>query len=83
MQEMQHPNGAISREFFTDAELKRGEMKRRRRELESEGYTFSRIAYIVKPNKFTAHQGKGEIARRARQQARDEANRAKREAATV
>lgn len=67
MQEMQHPDGTLSREFFTDEERKRGEMQRRRKELEGEGYKLNRIAYITKSNsKYEPHQGKAEMARRAR-----------------
>lgn len=78
MQEMQHPDGTISREFFSDAELKAGRMAQRRKELQAQGYSVTRVAYIVKQGKYQPHQGAGEIARRARQMARDEANRAKR-----
>lgn len=76
MQEMQHPNGDISREFFTDAELKRGKMAERRRELQKQGYSVTRVAYIVKAGKYQPHQGSGEIARRLRQMQRNEAKRA-------
>lgn len=78
MQEMQHPDGTISREFFTDDEMKRGKMRERRRELQAQGYTVTRIAYIMKPSRYMPHQGSGEIARRLRQMQRDEANRIKR-----
>lgn len=83
MQEMQHPNGTVSREFFTDAELKRGDMEKRKKELQAQGFTPTRVAYIVKQGKYEPHQGSGEIARRLRQMQRDEANRAKREAAVT
>lgn len=67
MQEMQLGDGTISREFFTDEERKRGQMENRRKELEAQGYTFSRVAYILKSrSKYEPHQGKGEMARRAR-----------------
>jgi len=68
MQEMQHPDGAISREFFTDEELKAGKMEERRRQLEAEGYQFNRTAYITKPKENprypVPHQGAQEIERR-------------------
>jgi hypothetical protein len=67
MQEMQLPDGTISREFFTDEEHKRGVMEKRRKELEAQGYRFERVAYIVeRRSKYEPHQGKGEMARRAR-----------------
>ena len=78
MQEMQHPDGTVSREFFTDAELKAGKMAERRKELQAQGFTPTRVAYIVKQGKYEPHQGAGEIARRLRQMQRDEANRARR-----
>ena len=80
MQEMQHPDGTVSREFFSDAELKRGDMQKRRKALESQGYTLTRVAYIMKQGKYMPHQGTGEIARRLRQMQRDEENRARRSA---
>lgn len=83
MQEMQHPDGTVSREFFTDDELKRGRMAERRRELQAKGYTLGRIAYIVKQGKYQPHQGTGEAARRLRQMERNEANRMARETVTV
>lgn len=68
MQEMQHPDGAISREFFTDAELKAGRMEERRRKLEAQGYKLNRVAYITKPQENprypVPHQGAQEIERR-------------------
>jgi len=71
MQEMQLPDGTISREFFTDEERKRGAMQKRRQELEAQGYTFSRVAYIMKSrSKYQPHQGKGEMERRARRLAK-------------
>jgi len=67
MQEMKLPDGTISREFFTDEERKLGQMEKRRKELEAQGYTFSRVAYILKSrSKYQPHQGKAEMARRAR-----------------
>ncbi len=67
MQEMQHPDGTLSREFFTDEERKLGQMEKRRKELEGEGYKLNRIAYITRSNsKYQPHQGKAEMARRAR-----------------
>lgn len=83
MQEMQHPDGTISREFFTDAERTRGDMQRRRKQLGAQGYSVTRVAYIVKQGKYRPHQGTKEIARRAKQIARDALNRAKREATLV
>lgn len=71
MQEMQHPDGTISREFFSDKELKAGRMAQRRRELQAQGYSVTRIAYIVKQGKYTPHQGPREMARRIRQMQRD------------
>lgn len=82
MQEMQHPDGTVSREFFSDLEMKEGKMAKRRRELQAQGFTPTRVAYILKRGKYEPHQGSGEIARRLRQMQRDEANRAKREAVT-
>ena len=67
MQEMQHPDGTISREFFTDAEIRRGTMAKRRHELQAQGYSITRVAYILKPSKYLPHQGKKEMARRLRQ----------------
>lgn len=81
MQEMQHPDGTVSREFFSDLERKEGKMATRRKELEAQGYSVTRVAYIAKQGKYEPHQGAGEIARRLRQMQRDEANRAKRAAA--
>ena len=75
MQEMQHPDGTISREFFTDAELRRGKMRERREALQKQGYLVTRIAYIVKQGKYEPHQGAGEIARRLRQMQRLQAKR--------
>lgn len=73
MQEMNHPDGTISREFFTEAELRRGKMQARRRELEAQGFTFGRVAYLMKKTKYEPHQGKKEIARRlARMQRAEE-----------
>lgn len=83
MQEMQLPDGTISREFFSDDELKRGRMAERRRELQKQGYSVTRVAYIVKAGKYQPHQGSGEIARRLRQMERNEANRLARETVTV
>lgn len=82
MQEMQHPDGTLSREFFTDAERKAGKMEKRRRELESKGFEFNRVAYLmtrdyvrrkfaVPTSKYMPHQGKQECARRVRQMKRD------------
>lgn len=82
MQEMQHPDGTISREFFSDQEVKRGKMRERREALQKQGYSVTRVAYIVKQGKYEPHQGSAEMARRVRQMQRDEANRAKREAVT-
>lgn len=66
MQEMKLGD-MISREFFTDEERKQGQMEKRRKELEAQGYSFNRIAYIIKSrSKYEPHQGKAEIARRAR-----------------
>jgi len=71
MQEMQLPDGTISREFFTDEERKLGAMQKRRQELEAQGYTFSRVAYIMKSrSKYQPHQGKAEMERRARRLAK-------------
>lgn len=74
MQEMQHPNGTISREFFTDSELKAGRMEERRRKLEAQGYKLNRVAYISKPKENPRypkpHQGGKEIERRKKQMAR-------------
>lgn len=78
MQEMQHPDGTVSREFFSDAERKQGKMATRRRELQAQGYSVTRVAYIAKRGKYEPHQGAGEIARRLRQMRRDAANRAQR-----
>jgi len=77
MQEMQHPDGTVSREFFSDAELKRGEMHKRRKELEKQGYSVTRVAYIMKQGRYMPHIGKQECERRLRQIQRDEAKRAK------
>lgn len=66
MQEMKLGD-MVSREFFTDEERKLGQMEKRRKELEAQGYTFSRVAYIMKSrSKYEPHQGKAEMARRAR-----------------
>jgi len=71
MQEMQHPDGTISREFFSDLERKQGKMAKRRRELQAQGYSVTRVAYIMKKGKYMPHQGKQECARRVRQMQRD------------
>jgi len=76
MQEMQHPDGTVSREFFSDAELKRGDMARRRKELEKQGYSITRVAYIMKKSRYMPHIGKQECERRLRQIQRAEAKRA-------
>lgn len=80
MQEMQHPDGTVSREFFSDLELKEGKMAKRRKELQAQGYSVTRVAYIAKQGKYEPHQGPGEIGRRLRQMQRNEAKRAEREA---
>lgn len=82
MQEMQHPDGTISREFFTDKERKAGKMEKRRRELEAKGYEFNRVAYLMTHaylmrkyedrSKYQPHQGQREIARRLRKMQRQE-----------
>ncbi len=82
MQEMQHPDGTVSREFFSDLERKEGKMARRRKELQAQGYSVTRVAYIVKQGKYEPHQGSAEMARRVRQMQRIEANRLRRETAT-
>lgn len=80
MQEMQHPDGTVSREFFTDSEFLRGKMAQRREELKKQGYSVTRVAYVMKKGKYEPHQGSGEIARRLRQMQRNEAKRVECEA---
>lgn len=68
MQEMQFPDGRLSREFFSDREVLDGTAKRRRKELESQGATFLRMVWVDR-NKYMPHQSKKETARRVRQMA--------------
>lgn len=66
MQEMQWPDGGLTKEFFTDKEMKRGDMEKSRKQLEALGAKVNRVAYITEP-KYKPHQGKKECDRRVRQ----------------
>jgi uncharacterized protein YfdQ (DUF2303 family) len=64
MQEMQWPDGGLTKEFFSEKEMKRGDMEKSRKQLESLGAKFNRVAYVTK---YVPHQGSKEMARRIRQ----------------
>ena len=66
MQEMNHPDGTVSREFFSELEMKAGKMEQRRKALEAQGFKYNRVAFIS-TNKFEPHNGSKEMARRRRQ----------------
>lgn len=64
MQEMQWPDGGLTKEFFTDKEMKAGDMEKSRKQLEALGAKINRVAYVMVP-KYKPHQGKKECERRA------------------
>jgi uncharacterized protein (DUF305 family) len=66
MQEMQWPDGGLTKEFFTDKEMKSGDMEKSRKQLEALGAKLNRVAYVTK---YVPHQGAKEMARRVRQMA--------------
>lgn len=66
MQEMQWPDGGLTKEFFTDAERKRGDMEKSRKQLEAMGAKLNRVAFVTER---LPHQGAKEMARRVRQMA--------------
>ena len=66
MQEMQWPDGGLTKEFFSDKEMKRGDMEKSRKQLEALGAKVNRVAYVTK---YQPHQGAKEMARRVRQMA--------------
>jgi hypothetical protein len=66
MQEMQWPDGGLTKEFFSDKEMKRGDMEKSRKQMEALGAKLNRVAYVTK---YQPHQGSKEMARRVRQMA--------------
>jgi hypothetical protein len=66
MQEMQWPDGGLTKEFFSEKEMKRGDMEKSRKQLEALGAKVNRVAYVTK---YQPHQGAKEMARRVRQMA--------------
>ena len=67
MQEMQWPDGKLTKEFFSDKEVRHGDVEKSRKQLGAIGVKFKRVAYV----KYMPHQGAKEVARRSRQMVKE------------